>query len=186
MGKVEASNFKTKTGLSVIIRNATEADAEGYLELGKSIMAEEIYTLTQVEEMTMTIEQERQWLRLHIENPNHLVLVAEVDGRIVGQLDFANGHRRLIAHTGQFGIGLHKDFRALGIGPQLLTKLIDWARKHSEMEKINLSVHQTNENAIAAYKKCGFVIEGIRTRDLKYPNGVYVDTVLMGLQLPVS
>lgn len=45
------------------------------------------------------------------------------------------------------------------------------------------AVHKTNERAIAAYKKQGFQIEGTRTKDLKYPNEVYIDTVLMGLHV---
>jgi RimJ/RimL family protein N-acetyltransferase len=113
-----------------------------------------------------------------------LVLVAEVEGIIVGQLDFMNGHRRLIAHTGQFGIGLHADYRDVGIGGFLLDKLIQWAGKNPVIEKINLSVHDTNHRAMAAYAKRGFQIEGARTLDLKYGEHDYVNTVLMGLKVP--
>jgi RimJ/RimL family protein N-acetyltransferase len=114
---------------------------------------------------------------------SHLVLVAEIDSKIVGQLDFSSGHRKRNSHTGDFGMGVHKDFRGLGIGTLLLKALIEWAKNNTQIEKINLCVHQTNDRAIATYKKIGFEIEGVRTKDLKYPNGVYVDTVLMGLHL---
>jgi RimJ/RimL family protein N-acetyltransferase len=183
MGTIVEKIYSLKDGRSVKIRAASELDAKAYLALGKSIMAEEIYTLTQPHELDITLEQEAQWIKSKIDNESHLILIAEVDGEVIGQLDFSNGHRERIAHTGDFGMGVRKDFRGLGIGTFLLKALIDWAKVHSELEKINLCVHQTNERAIATYKKLGFQVEGLRTKDLKYPKGLYVDTVLMGLHL---
>jgi RimJ/RimL family protein N-acetyltransferase len=183
MAKINDQSYKLKDGRTVVIRTTQEIDAEAYLNLAKSIVSEEIYSLTQADELTLTVEQEKSWINSNIENSSHLVMLAEVDGQIVGQLDFSNGHRKRIAHTGEFGMGVHKDFRSMGIGSFLLKTLIEWAKDHPILEKINLSVHQTNERAIATYKKHGFQIEGLRTKDLKYPAGVYVDTVLMGLHL---
>ncbi len=148
MGTISDKLYDLKNGVSVVIRTARESDAEAYLSLGKSIMSEEIYSLTQADE-----------------------------------LDFSSGHRKRNSHTGDFGMGVHKDFRGLGIGTLLLKALIEWAKNNTQIEKINLCVHQTNDRAIATYKKIGFEIEGVRSKDLKYPNGVYVNTVLMGLHL---
>ena len=183
MGKVVEKFHKLKNAVTATIRTVTEADAEAYLTLGKSIMGEQIYSLTQPEELNLTIEQEREWLKSNIEDECHLVICAEIDGQVVGQLDFSNGHRKRNAHTGEFGMGVHKDYRGLGIGTLLVSSLTEWARNNPKIEKVNLGVHQTNERAIATYKKCGFVVEGIRAKDLKYPNGVYVDTVLMGIEV---
>jgi ribosomal protein S18 acetylase RimI-like enzyme len=80
-------------------------------------------------------------------------------------------------------MGVHKEFRGLGVGSLLLAALVEWAKSNQRIKKVNLSVHQTNDRAIATYKKIGFQVEGLRTKDLKYPNDVYIDTVLMGLQL---
>lgn len=115
MGKIKAIACNLKNGTTVNIRTARESDAEAYLDLGKAIMSEEIYSLAQADELSFTVEQERDWLRSKIENENHLVIVAEVDNKVVGQLDFSNGHRRRISHTGEFGMGVHKDFRGLGV-----------------------------------------------------------------------
>lgn len=183
MGQINEKSHTLKNGKKVIIRTVKETDAAAFLKLAKQVTAEEIYSLTQASEMNMTIEQEQEWLRSAIENSDHLVVVAELDGEIVGQLDFSNGHRLRNSHTGEFGMGVHKDYREIGIGSLLISALIDWAKKSSKIEKINLSVHQTNERAIATYKKLGFTIEGQKTKDLKYPNNVYIDTILMGLWL---
>ena len=183
MGQIDEKLHELKSGLSVTIRTVKAEDAEAFLTLGKSIMSEEIYSLTQADELTLTVDQEREWLKANIENENHLVIVAEVEGKIIGQLDFSNGHRKRIAHTGEFGMGVHQNFRSVGIGSLLITALIDWAKRNPKIEKINLCVHQTNDRAIATYKKIGFEVERLRTKNLKYPNGIYVDTILMGLSL---
>src|SRR4051812_2214416 len=126
MGKISERSHQIKNGTSVIIRTVRESDAEAYLTLGKSIMSEEIYSLTQADELTLTVEQEREWLKSNIEDESHLIIVAESNGKVIGQLDFSNGHRKRNAHTGQFGMGVHKDFRGVGIGSLLIGALVDW------------------------------------------------------------
>jgi RimJ/RimL family protein N-acetyltransferase len=96
-------------------------------------------------------------------------------------VDFANGHRRRISHTGEFGLSVLKKWRGQGIGEILLSALLDWARSVPDLEKINLLVHATNDRAIALYRKFGFEVEGRRKKDLKLGPGEYVDSVLMGL-----
>ena len=181
MSDFKTQNFKIENDRKLVIRVARESDAEAYLNLGKSIMDEAIYSLTQSEELNLTIDQEKEWIGAAFKNINHLILIADLDGEIVGQLDFSNGHRKRIAHTGGFGMGVCKSHRGLGIGSMLLKSLIDWAQLNPTIEKINLCVHQTNDRAIEIYKKHGFQVEGRRTKDLKYSSSDYVDTILMGL-----
>ena len=179
--KIDPKQILLKDGQTATLRSAMECDAEQYLHLGQSIMSEDIFTLTQAHEMNISIDQERNWIKSHIDNENHLILVIEKDDQLIGQLDFSNGHRQRNEHTGEFGMGVHKDFRSQGVGGILLQALITWATPHHTIEKINLCVHHTNTRAISMYKKFGFKKEGTRTRDLKYGHHQYVDTVLMGL-----
>lgn len=144
------------------------------------MIGEEIYQLTSGAEFTMTIDAEEKWIESHRVNQNHIIIVAEMDSKIVGLLDFSNGHRQRIAHTGEFGMSVEKSVRGQGIGLMLLQVLIEWATQNKTIEKIGLNVHSNNERAIALYKKMGFEIEGIRKRDLKYGDGQYVDTTVMG------
>ena len=180
MAKIEPIKFNLKNSKSVTIRTPIEADAEQILIVSKAVIGEEIFQLTSSEEFNLTVADEVKWINSHIEKTNAIILVAEVDDQVIGLLDFSSGHRKRIAHTGEFGMSVLKEYRGLGVGTALLTSLIDWARKHDKIEKINLMVHSTNTAAIAAYKKMGFAVEGIRQRDLKYSASEYVDTVLMG------
>lgn len=172
--------FHLKAGAEVVIRSATVQDAADILKLSKSVVAEEIYQLISAHELTSTIESVEKWIESHLVNPNHMILVAVMNSKIAGLLDFANGHRQRIAHTGEFGMSVDKSVRDQGIGSALLKGLIDWAIQNTTIEKIGLNVHSNNERAIALYKKMGFEIEGLRKRDLKYGKGLYVDTIVMG------
>ena len=180
MAEIQSQKFKSKSGADVFIRSATKEDAQEILELSKNVIGEEIYQLTSGAEFKMTIEAEEKWIESHFSNPNHIILVAEMNSKIVGLLDFSNGHRQRIAHTGEFGMSVEKSARDLGIGSLLLQVLISWAVQNKTIEKIGLNVHSNNERAIALYKKMGFEVEGTRKRDLKYDVGHYVDTLVMG------
>ena len=181
MGQIKSKKYTSKNQVEVVIRTVDLNDAEAYLNLGKSIMSEHIYSMTQPDELSFTIEEEQKWLQSIIDNPNHLALVAEIKGKVVGQLDFSNGHKRRIAHTGEFGMGVYKDYRGNGVGSFLLKELVNWAQNNPTIDKVNLSVHSTNERAIMMYTKHGFQKEGLRTKDLKYSQNEFVETVLMGL-----
>lgn len=180
MGQINQRIFKTKCGNNVTIRTAFLDDAHALINLAKNVIDEEIFQLTSSKEFHLSIEDEEIWIETHRLNPHHLILVAEIDAVIVGVLDFSNGHKLRIAHTGDFGISIAKAFRSMGIGTLLIKELIDWATTNHFIEKINLSVHSTNNHAINLYKKLGFEIEGIKKNELKYGEGKYVDAVLMG------
>ena len=180
MAEFSGKKFVSKSGANIFIRSATETDAKLILSLARSVIEEEVYQLTSAAEFKMTIEAEEKWIRSHLENPNHLLLVATFNDEVVGILDFSNGHRQRIAHTGEFGMSVAKEMRDQGVGSFLLGALFEWATNNKNIEKINLSVHNNNERAIALYKKMGFEIEGVRKKDLKYKDAQYVDTVIMG------
>lgn len=180
MAEYAPTKLKSKSGVDVLIRSAVKQDAAAILELSKDVIREEIYQLTSGAEFKMTIDAEEKWIESHLSNPNHIILVAEMNSEIVGLLDFSNGHRQRIAHTGEFGMSVEKSVRDQGIGSLLLEVLIEWAAQNKTIEKIGLNVHSNNERAIALYKKMGFEIEGIRKRDLKYGDDQYVDTTVMG------
>lgn len=180
MAKIEPIKFNLKNSKSIIIRTPVETDAEQILAVSKAVIGEEIFQLTSSEEFNLTVADEVKWINSHSEKPNAIIFIAEIENKIIGLLDFSSGHRRRIAHTGEFGMSVLKEYRGLGVGTALLTSLVDWAQKHDKIEKINLMVHSTNTTAIAAYKKMGFAVEGVRQKDLKYSASEYVDTVLMG------
>ena len=168
-----------KTGDQLLVRCARSDDAAAIMALKAAIMAEDVYTLTSPGEFTYSAERERQAIGECAEQRGYLYLVAEVAGRLVGQLEFENGRWRKTAHAGMLSVYVDHDWRERGIGTLLLRTLLDWAAAHLVIEKVTLAVFSSNSRAIAAYKKCGFEEEGRCARDMKLDSGDYIDSVLM-------
>jgi RimJ/RimL family protein N-acetyltransferase len=116
-------------------------------------------------------------------NDHEILLLAEQDDDIVGNIDFHIGDRRRIKHTGEFGMGVAAAHRRRGVGTVLLERMIQWAQSMPQIERIELRVISTNVPAISLYRTLGFKEEGLRRHHIKYADSSYADDVLMGLDL---
>jgi len=145
----------------------------------KSVLIERQFTITEPGEFDLTEDQEREWIKKHLDSPTSVVLVAEVEGRIVGLLDCECGHRRRLAHRAKLGLTVKKEHRGRGVGSALMQALVDWAEGHATITKLGLAVLATNTAAIGLYRKYGFVEEGRRPREVKIGPDQYVDDILM-------
>jgi RimJ/RimL family protein N-acetyltransferase len=166
VGRIKAREFELKDGRKGIIRCAEKGDAKRLLELFESIVSEDLYNVTcleDVEKLNMTIEKEEQYIEDH-QKQGKVVLVAEIDGCIVGMAGLENGQRQKISHVGNLHISVLKDFRSNGVGTQLINAVFDWAKEDPILEKIGLGVFANNKPAIGLYKKLGFIEEGRRVR----------------------
>jgi RimJ/RimL family protein N-acetyltransferase len=105
--------------------------------------------------------------------------VVVADGEVVGWCDVTAKPRPIYAHVGVLGMGLLPQFRHQGLGTQLIRLSLDAARAFG-FTRIELSVRQNNENAIALYKRFGFATEGFLRSGVKI-NGDYENLILMGL-----
>ena len=111
-------------------------------------------------------------------NP-HVVAVAE--GGVVGWCDirrhFFPSHR----HRGSLGMGIIPAYRGSGLGKRLMLAALEQARV-AEFIRIELSVHASNQRAIALYEKVGFLKEGVQRRGVCIDDR-FIDTVNMALLL---
>lgn len=160
------------------IRNTTPDDAAAIIAIRRAVTLEGDCTLVEPDEMTLDEASERATIDSYILNKGWHHLVAEVDGKVVGYIEFRNGSLRRIAHSGSLSIYLDRAFRGTGIGSMLMERLLAWAEANPIIEKVTLAVFSTNERAIALYTKFGFVEEGRCPRDMKIGEA-YVDSVLM-------
>ena len=179
MAIFEKLNVKIKSNFDVLIRAAHFSDATALFNLAKTGVNEDCFQLLTRDEFQLSVASEKAWIETYSGDPNKLIIVAEIDGTIVGQLDFTNGSPHRASHVGELEMLVKKEFRGQGVGQNLVMALISWASKNNDIEKIGLSVHSTNSRAIALYEKTGFKIEGIQKNELKYENGCYVDVLLM-------
>ena len=117
------------------------------------------------------------WISEMIRAAEHLVLVAEADGDIIGNLLISVDRGVATEHLGVLSITIAESWRDAGIGTEMVTGAQRWAAERG-LRKISLGVFPDNERAIAVYEKQGFVREGLRRQ--QYRSGeTYRDEVLM-------
>jgi RimJ/RimL family protein N-acetyltransferase len=185
MGTIQPRSYPLKARKETVVRSAQVQDGQALLELTRSVMAEGDFVLTTPEEFQMTMEQEAQWIDACAADPGKIVLVAENHGIIIGMLDFANGTRKRLAHQGEFGMSVLKEWRGLGVGKALLRSLIDWGQATPHIEQIRLAVFSHNEPAICLYTSLGFVQEGRLMNQAKLGDGTYCDLLLMAMMIKI-
>lgn len=171
--------FRARNGQTFAIRKATADDAGALLAYARAVAAETEFFVLAPDEFPSTAEQERQWIQGHLNHPGKLLLLAQAEGAIIGNVSFAVGPVRRIAHRGNFGIAVVQAWRGQGVGTALLEMLLAWAAASPTVEKVGLEVFSTNHAAIRLYRRLGFVEEGLRPRDVKLGPGRYADALMM-------
>lgn len=174
--------FTLENGDVVTIREATLEDAEDIINYIDQVASESHYLTFGQGELKIKVDQERQFIENCKKSDNSLMIVAEVNGKIIGNLSFSGGKNSRIYHMGEFGVTVLKEFWKLGIGRKLIEYMIEWASNGKQIRKINLKVREDNLHAIRLYEKMGFKKEGVTTRFF-YHNGVFYSAVLMGLEI---
>jgi RimJ/RimL family protein N-acetyltransferase len=181
-GGIKMKNLILKNGDTVTIRKACKSDGRPMLEFMNAVSRETEFLTFGEGEFDMTVEQEESFIDNISKQSNALLIIAELQGRIVGNLFYSGGARKRIAHTGEFGVSVLKEFWGQGIGKELIKYLIEFCKQSRIIRKINLKVRSDNYSAIHVYKKLGFIEEGVITRDLLI-RGDFYDSILMGLSV---
>lgn len=164
----------------VIIRDAKKFDARALIEYLNVIGGESDYLTFGAGQFGRSVEQEEEFIVNALNKENALFIIAEVNGKVVGNLNFSGGIRQRTAHVGEFGVSILKEYWGNGIGEELVKYLINWSKSSGMIRKINLRVRTDNTRGISLYKKLGFLEEGIIKRDFLI-NGEFYDSLLMGL-----
>jgi RimJ/RimL family protein N-acetyltransferase len=155
------------------IRKATSADRDVIEHNINTVCREGIYL---VPSHFSVPPRWRNILAAGGELDNDLIIVAEVNGHIVG-------HGRAFttpgtcAHVVDLGMALIAEFRDQGIGSRMIAHMLDWARQKG-LRKVTLGVFATNERAIHVYEKFGFTVEGMLKEQHRIGDR-YVDEILM-------
>ena len=93
MALIPARTIRLKDGTEVLLRCADDRDALALLDATRAIFADGDGMVIDPDEFEKTEDQEKAWIRDLNDNPRNLLLVAEVGGRIVGNIDFHSARR---------------------------------------------------------------------------------------------
>ena len=170
---MQRSGSPPGTGLSV--RPATLDDVDALVAMLVEVAGEGRWIGT---EAPVDLERRRQRMVEDIEGAHAIILVAEADGELVGEL----GLHLARYGVADLGMAVAPGWRGRGIGSALLAEAIDRAGK-AGAHKIALQVWPHNTAAIALYERFGFQREGHLRRHYRRRSGELWDAVIMGLRL---
>ncbi len=105
--------------------------------------------------------------------------VAVINREVIGWCDISPLKQEGFRHRGELAMGVHKGYRSMGIGQQLIASTIRKA-KGIGLERIEIEVYASNVSAIRFYGKIGFVTEGVKKKGRKIDDQ-YDDIVEMVL-----
>ncbi|RDI14395.1 GNAT family N-acetyltransferase [Flavobacterium sp. AG291] len=154
--KTEAVIRFTKDGKEIIIREATEEDAAELIELKKSYIKNTMSIPLYEFEYKNDIHMEKEWINRFTNESNSLLLVAEHENKLIGNIDLNGNQRKKLFHTGMIGMGIAYQWQNKKIGSFLMDSLINWATSKSQLRIIWLEVYSTNIGGIKLYEKFGF------------------------------
>lgn len=106
------------------------------------------------------------------------ILVAVVEGQVVGVIGPHTSSRPRVNHRVEIGMMVRDDWQSKGVGAAIMRAVIDLADKWLNLTRIELTVFTDNERAIALYRKFGFEIEGT-LRKYAFCDGRFVDAYAM-------
>jgi putative acetyltransferase len=114
---------------------------------------------------------------------NNHQLVAEIDGKVVGNIGLHREipHRR--NHAASIGMAVHDDFAGRGVGSALMGAVVDLAERWWGVRRLELSVYADNARAIALYERFGFEREGL-FKAYAWRDGEFVDSLAMARLSP--
>jgi L-amino acid N-acyltransferase YncA/predicted O-methyltransferase YrrM len=164
----------------MIIRDAGEADLPVIVEIYNATVPTRMVT---AELEPTTVEARLPWFREH--SPEQYPFwVAELDGRVIGWLDFKKFQSRRAYHgTAEISIYVDEKFRRRGVGQRLLEQAITRAPSLGITALVGL-IFGHNEASLKLFQRFGFerwaFLPAVAQLD-----GVERDLVIMGRHCPI-
>lgn len=130
----------------------------------------------------INLEVDYKWYENYMQNRNNNVRCSIIDEKldsILGLVSLTNID--YVNKSAEFHIMIGDiDSRGKGIGQFATTELLKHAFKNMNLHRIELSVLESNMQAIKLYEKIGFKREGIKRKSV-YKNGEFVNNVIMAI-----
>ena len=169
-----------KDGRKLTVRKAAKEDAAEIIEYLNIVGGESDNLLFGAEGFGMTVEQEEVYIE-NCREPSAL-LVGLLNNKIVCIGHISALPKTRVAHLGEVGISVLKEFWGIGVGTCLMNYVIKFAKESGVIEVLHLGAKAENTRAIELYKKLGFREIGRFPGFFKI-DGKYYDEIKMNLYL---
>jgi len=127
--------------------------------------------------------EEERWLREaasanSFTNGLHLAIETK-EGMLIGSIDLRNTNPE--DRRAALGIVIGEpEYWSKGYGADAIMTVLRFAFHQMNLNRVSLEAFESNERALACYRKCGFREEG-RLRQDRFKHGRYWDTIVMGV-----
>jgi RimJ/RimL family protein N-acetyltransferase len=163
-----------KDGSRVKLRPLVKEDRDMLLKFFQGLDAKELSFLRSNVQDPAVVDH---WVN-HIDYHRVFPLVAEADGRIVGDITL---HMRKVGwkrHLGNVRVVVSPDYQGKGLGTLLINEIVELAGEFG-LEKLLAEIHFQAIGAFNAFKKAGFSVKAVFEDLVKDPAGKSSDLVVM-------
>lgn len=163
-----------KDGTRVLLRPLVKEDRDKLLDFFRRVDEQDLMFLRNDVRDPATIDD---WVN-HIDYSRVFPLIAEVDGKIVGD---ATLHMRKVGwkrHLGNVRIVIAKEYQGKGLGTLMVNELVELAAEFG-LEKLVAEVHLLATPALTLFKKAGFAAKAVFEDLVKDLSGQRGDLVVM-------
>ena len=118
-----------KDGAECTLRSPDENDAEKMIEYLRMTSGETYFMIRYPEEITMSADKEKEFLKRSLESSTELMIAAFINGELAGNCGISPVmNLKKLKHRAEFGISIKEKFWGRGIGNILLKEIIDMSR----------------------------------------------------------
>ena len=165
--------------IHLTLREARGEDAAELLAVSQKIGQETDFLVMDETGLALPEAMLAQQLESLYEQDNHLLLLALDGERIIGMASIKGYSEWRMAHVGEIGLSILKDYWGMGLGSLLLEELLEWVSEVGLLTRLDLTVQARNERAIHLYQKYGFEIEGCMKQAAQTKDGQRIDVLMM-------
>lgn len=184
--KYQEKQIYLKDKTTCILRTPREEEAEEMLSYFKGTSEESHFMINYPEEIQMTIEEERDFLKKGLDSETDIRIAVFKGEEIIGCATIYSYSDRLkMKHRACFGIAIRERFQGRGLGDILTREAIEAAGSLGYTQ-VELGVFSDNEKALNLYRKYGFEEWGRTKNAFHLKDGTYRDEIVMGLMLGKS
>ena len=177
--RFEKREITLRDGRKCILQPTTPEYAEKMLAYLLQTAAETPFLLREPDEITYTLEEEREVLENLLKKDDTVMMMALVEDEIAGNCSIARiDPKKRIRHRCSLAIALKKDYWNLGIGSAMMGYLTKLAMQMG-FDQMELGVIEGNDRAKALYEKNGFIETGKIANAMKYEDGSLRDEIIM-------
>lgn len=172
--------FQLKSGENVLIREATQQDAQRIINFYNVVGGETDFLSFGENEFKRDLQEYKNYLEATRLEQNSIITIATLDEEISCIATINSSQKARTKHVGTLGIVVSERFIGQGLGKKMMELLIEWATSNGITRKISLVTREDNSFAIKLYESLGFEKEGLLLEDTVV-DGVAYNSLLMAL-----